>query len=224
MIGPLPPTVPTRRTLDAATTPKPMQIDPNDHNPQLIYQLMTSVIVPRPIAWVSTLSRDGVLNLAPFSFFNGITSKPPLLSIAVSRRRGIRKDTAHNASSTGQFVVNVVTDPQLDKMVETSADHPPDVDEFASVGLTPIDSVAVKPPRVAEAPVQLECLTRQIVEISPGIVDLVIGEVVMFHVSDELPIDDGLRVPAAALRPIGRLGADEYTTLGDIKRVDRPKL
>ncbi len=199
-----------------------MQIDPNDHNPQLIYQLMTSVIVPRPIAWVSTLSRDGVLNLAPFSFFNGITSKPPLLSIAVSRRRGIRKDTAHNASSTGQFVVNVVTEPHLDKMVETSADHPPDVDEFASVGLTPIDSVVVKPPRVAEAPVQLECLTQQIVEISPGIVDLVIGEVVMFHLSDELPVDDDLRVSAAALRPIGRLGADEYTTLGDIKRVVRP--
>jgi flavin reductase (DIM6/NTAB) family NADH-FMN oxidoreductase RutF len=222
MIGPLQPPSQAGDRLGSATTP--MQIDPKDHPPQRIYQLMTSVIVPRPIAWVSTLSREGVLNLAPFSFFNGITSKPPLLSIAVSRRRGLRKDTAHNASTTREFVVNVVTDPHLDRMVETSADHPPEVDEFALVGLTAIDSVVVKPPRVAEAPVQLECRTREIVEISPGIVDLVIGEVVMFHVSDELAVDDELRVSAAALRPIGRLGANEYTTLGDVKRVDRPKL
>ncbi|MBW2458507.1 MAG: flavin reductase family protein [Deltaproteobacteria bacterium] len=201
-----------------------MQIDPQDHSPRLIYQLMTSVIVPRPIAWVSTQSRDGVLNLAPFSFFNGITSKPPLLSIAVSRRRGRRKDTTENASTTGQFVVNVVTDPQLETMVETSADHPPEVDELTAAGLTPVASIKVKPPRVAEAPVQLECVTHQIIEISPGIVDLIIGEVVLFHVADDLTVDDELRVAAAQLRPIGRLGADEYTTLGDIQRVDRPKV
>jgi len=201
-----------------------MQIDPQEHSPRLIYQLMTSVIVPRPIAWVSTLSRDGVQNLAPFSFFNGITSKPPLLSIAVSRRRGRRKDTTVNASATGQLVVNVVTDPQLEAMVQTSGDYPPELDELAAAGLTPVDSFKVKPPRVAEAPVQLECVTRQIIEISPGIVDLIIGEVVLFHVADDLAVDDGLRVAAAALRPIGRLGANEYSTLGEIKRVDRPQV
>ncbi len=201
-----------------------MQIDPQDHSPRLIYQLMTSVIVPRPIAWVSTRSRDGVPNLAPFSFFNGITSKPPLLSIAVSRRRGRRKDTTENASATRQFVVNVVTDPQLAAMVETSADHPPEVDELTAAGLTAIPSVKVKPARVAEAPVQLECVTHQIIEISPGIVDLLIGEVILFHIADELSIDEQLRVSAAQLRPIGRLGANEYTTLGDIKRAARPKV
>jgi flavin reductase (DIM6/NTAB) family NADH-FMN oxidoreductase RutF len=197
-------------------------IDPKDHDPRHIYQLMTCVIVPRPIAWVSSMSRDGVLNLAPFSYFNGITSLPPLLSIAVGRRRGVRKDTAHNASSTGEFVVNVVTEPHLDKMVDTSADYGPEVDEFDKVGLTPVDSVRVKPPRVAEAPVQLECKTREIFELSSGIVDLLIGEVVMFHIADELEVDDALNV--RGLRPVARLGGSDYAFLGETRSVGRPKV
>lgn len=201
-----------------------MQIDPKDYDARRIYHLMTSVVVPRPIAWVSTVSRSGVLNLAPFSYFNAVTSTPPLISISVGRRRGQRKDTAVNASSTRELVVNVVTEPNLVSMNETSGDYPPDVNEFEVAGLTPIDSVLVKPPRVAEAPVQLECRTREIFELSPGIVDLVIAEVVMFHVSDDLPIDGDLRIPGAALRPIARLGGGEYATLGEIKTLPRPEV
>jgi flavin reductase (DIM6/NTAB) family NADH-FMN oxidoreductase RutF len=199
-----------------------MQIDPKDYDSRRLYHLLMSCVTPRPIAWVSTVSRDKIRNLAPFSYFNAVTSKPPLLSIAVGRRRGKRKDTAANASSTGELVVNIVTEALLDKMVETSAEVGPEVDEIATAGLTVIESVVVKPPRIAEAPIQLECRTREIFEISPGIVDLVIAEVVMFHVSDELPIDEDLHIPAASLRPVARLGGADYAFLGKIQRRDRP--
>lgn len=201
-----------------------MQIDPKDHDTRSIYRLMTSVVVPRPIAWVSTRCRDGVLNLAPFSYFNAITSRPPLLSISVGRRGGERKDTCRNASLTGELVVNVVTRPNLEAMVQTSGDYGPEVSEFEQAGLTAEPSVMVAPPRVAEAPVQMECRTREIFEVSPGIADLVIAEVLLFHVADDLPIGDDLVVPPAALDPVGRLGGSDYTFLGELATIPRPKV
>ncbi|MCA9623869.1 MAG: flavin reductase family protein [Myxococcales bacterium] len=199
-------------------------IDPKNTDSRRLYNLMTSVITPRPIAWVSTLSRDGVLNLAPFSFFNGITSRPPLLSISVGRRRGARKDTANNASATGELVVNVVTEPLLERMVKTSGDYPPEVSEFDEAGVTPLASVIVEPPRVAEAPVQLECRTREIFEISPGIADLVIAEIVMVHLAEDLPIDDELIIDPRGLRTVARLGGRHYALQGELREIDRPKV
>jgi flavin reductase (DIM6/NTAB) family NADH-FMN oxidoreductase RutF len=201
-----------------------MQIDPTLCDPRRIYTLMSSIVVPRPIAWVSTVSTDGKTNLAPFSYFNAVASKPPLISISVGRRRGRRKDTAENASTTGELVVNVVTEANLHAMVQTSGDYPPEVDELARAGLTPLASTLVKPPRVAESPIQMECRTRQIFEVSPGIVDLVIAEVVMFHIADELSIDDDLHVAAPSIRPVARLGGSQYALLGDILEVPRPKV
>ena len=201
-----------------------MQIDPASETSRRIYYLMTSGVVPRPIAWVSTVSRDGVLNLAPFSYFNAITSKPPLLSISVGRRRGERKDTSANASATGELVINVVTEKNLLPMVETAGEYGPEVNEFEVAGLTPIPSERVKPPRVKEAPVQLECRTHQIIEISPGIADLVIAEVLLFHVADDLPVDENLRIPSSELKPVGRLAGDQYTTLGELRDAARPKV
>ncbi|MBM4357237.1 MAG: flavin reductase family protein [Deltaproteobacteria bacterium] len=200
-----------------------MQIDPKDHDATRLYQLMTSVIVPRPIAWVSTLSRDGVPNLAPFSFFSGLTTTPPLVTIAAGRRRGARKDTTNNASATRELVVNLVTEGQLDAMVKTSGEFPPEVDEIALAGLTPLPSVKVRPPRIAEAPVQLECKTREILELSPGIVDLIVAEIVHVHVADGIPVGEDLSIPTEALRPIARLGGACYTTLGTIVKVERPR-
>jgi len=200
-----------------------MRIDPSEYDSRRIYYLMMSSVTPRPIAWISTLSPDGIPNLAPFSFYNAVTSKPPLLSVAVSRRRRQRKDTTNNASTTGEFVVNVVTERHLGTMVQTSADYPPEVDEFERAGLTTAPSVLVKPPRVAGAPIAMECRTREIFEVSPGVVDLLIGEVVMFHVADDLPMDEDLNVPAAALQPMARLGAQDYASLGTIVARARPK-
>jgi len=201
-----------------------MRIDPKEHDSRKLYQLMLSCVTPRPIAWISTVSRRGVLNLAPFSFYNAITSKPPLLSVAIARRDGTRKDTAHNASTTREFVVNVVTERNLDHMVQTSGDYAPDVDEFAVVGLTPVPSALVKPPRVAEAPIAMECRTREIFEISPGIVDLLIGEVVMFHIADELTVSAELTIAAEELRPLARLGGEDYAALGLVSKRARPKV
>jgi flavin reductase (DIM6/NTAB) family NADH-FMN oxidoreductase RutF len=201
-----------------------MQIDPKDHASRNIYYLLTSIVVPRPIAWVSTVSRDGIANLAPFSFFNAITSKPPLLSISVGRRRGQRKDTANNASSTGELVVNKMAEANLEAMVASSGDFAPEVDEFEKAGVTPIPSVLVTPPRVKEAPVQLECRTREIFEVSPGIVDLLIAEVLLVHIDEQLEVDDELRVSADALRPVGRLGGSDYAFLGKRRTVPRPKV
>jgi flavin reductase (DIM6/NTAB) family NADH-FMN oxidoreductase RutF len=199
-----------------------MIIDPAEHDPRKLYFLLLSAVTPRPIAWVSTLSKDGVRNLAPFSFFSAITSKPPLLSIAVSRRGGQRKDTALNASVTRELVVNVVTEADLDPMVATSGEYGPEVDEFERCGVVAAPSQLVKPPRVASAPIAMECRTREIFEVSPGIVDLVIAEVVLFHVADGLPIDDELRIPAEALRPLARLGGNDYAALGAVHRRTRP--
>jgi flavin reductase (DIM6/NTAB) family NADH-FMN oxidoreductase RutF len=181
------------------------------------------VVVPRPIAWVSTLSPDGVRNLAPFSYFAPVTSLPPLVTISVGRRRRQRKDTSTNASLTGELVINFVSEAQLDRMVQTSADYPPEVDEFERAGVAAVDSVLVKPPRVAEALIQMECRTREIFEISPGIADLVVAEIVMFHLADELPVSDDLHIPADTLRPVARLGAEEYAFLGAIHERSRPK-
>lgn len=200
-----------------------MPIDPSEHDSARLYQLMTSVIVPRPIAWVSTLSRDGVPNLAPFSFFSGLTSRPPLVTIAAGRRRGARKDTTNNASATGELVVHLVTEPQLQAMVTTSGEYPPEVDEIALAGLTPLSSVKVKPPRIAESPVHLECKTREILELVPGIVDLIVAEIVLVHVADGIPVGPDLSIPTEALKPLGRLGGPRYTTLGPILELDRPR-
>jgi len=200
-----------------------MQIDPTDHPTRDVYRLMTSIVVPRPIAWVSTLSTQGIVNLAPFSYFSAVTSKPPLLSISVGRRGGVRKDTAHNASTTGELVVNFVSREHLEAMVETSGDFGPEVDEFEEAGLSAVPSLRVKPPRVAGSPVQMECRTREIFEVSPGVADLVIAEVLLFHVADGIEVSDDLRIAASALDPVGRLGGSDYTFLGERRTLARPK-
>ena len=147
--------------------------DPPQESVQNIYKLMIGAIVPRPIAFVSSLDVRGVRNLAPFSFFNGVSADPPVVLFCASVRRedpqrgvGPHKDTLLNVIATREFVINVVTESIAEKMNLTSAQVPPDVDEFELSGLTPLPSELVKPPRVAESPVQMECRLRQIVKIS----------------------------------------------------------
>lgn len=200
-----------------------MIIDPKEQSSTAMYQLLMSCVSPRPIAWVSSQDRSGRLNLAPFSFFNAVSSKPPLLSIAVARRQGQRKDTTNNASNTGEFVVNVVSEPWLDAMVASSAEVGPEVNEFELAKVTPAPCSLVKCPRVLEAPISLECRTREIFEISPAVTDLIIGEVIMVHVAEGLPIDTTtLAIPAEALHPVARLGRQDYGFLGTIRSVPRP--
>jgi flavin reductase (DIM6/NTAB) family NADH-FMN oxidoreductase RutF len=199
----------------------PAQIAAND-----IYRLMIGMIVPRPIAFVSSVDAAGVRNLAPFSYFTACSSHPPVVCFCTSVRSGPRpyKDTLENVRTTGEFVVNIVSEEFVEQMNACSADVPPDVDEFELSGLTPLASDLVKPPRVAESKVQMECRLHQIVLVSdqPGGGILVLGEVLRFHVLESLL--DGYKIDPDKLNAIGRMGGPTYVRTHDRFDMARPKL
>lgn len=199
-----------------------MDVDAKDLSPREIYPLMTSCIIPRPVAWISTRSRSGVLNLAPFSYFTGVGSRPPMLSVCIGQRAGRPKDTAQNIRDTRQFVVNIATCKLAEKMVQCSGDYAPDVDEFTVAGLTPAPSVRVEPPGVAESPIRFECRLHEIIKPGDNLIDLILGEIVHFHLDDAI-VKDGL-ADAVLLDPVSRLGKDEYAPLGNIFSLRRPSV
>ncbi len=200
-----------------------MIIDPAEQTPGNIYKLMIGSIVPRPIAFVSTIDADGILNLAPFSYFTGVSANPPVICFCPVRRAsdGKRKDTLRNVQEVGEFVVNIVSEDFAAKMNMCSADFPPEVDEFEVSGLTPVPSDLVKPPRVRESRIQMECRLLQIVEINdqPLGASIVIGRVVRFHLDDSL--FDNFRIDPDKLRAIGRMGGPTYARTAD--RFDMPR-
>ncbi len=202
-----------------------MIIDPKGSDPKNIYKLMIGSIVPRPIAFVSTQNPKGGLNLAPFSFFTGVSANPPTILFCpmVRGSDSKTKDTLQNIAATKEFVVNVVSERFAEQMNLTSAEFQPEVDEFAESGLTPIPSEKVKPPRVKESPINMECRLLQIVPVSsePLGGSVVIGEIVLFHVADE--IFDNFRVDLKKLAPIGRLAGSSYCRVTDIFDLIRPK-
>jgi flavin reductase (DIM6/NTAB) family NADH-FMN oxidoreductase RutF len=195
-----------------------MILDPQKVPPRTFYQFMITVVVPRPIAFVSTVSAEGALNVAPFSYFNAITNEPPLLGISVNRRRGERKDTVRNIEQTREFVVNTVDEALGPRMVQSSGEWPEDVDEFRLTGLTPVPSDLVRPPRVGESPVSMECRLHQIIELGASF--FVVGEILRAHVKDEVMTDG--RVDVTKLRPLGRLGGDGYSVVRDVVHMPRP--
>lgn len=207
-----------------------MIIDPQKISNQERHKLLVGSVVPRPIAFVSTISADGHPNVAPFSFFTAIAADPPTVCFALGRRSadGERKDTLRNIEATGEFVVNVVTEAIGEAMHETAGDFPPGTNEFEIADLTAVPSRIVRAPRVKESPLNMECKLHQVVPIGPegaGGAALVIGEIVMFHVADGL-YDKG-RIKIHELKPLGRLAGTEYTTLGRIismsKKSHEPK-
>lgn len=197
-----------------------MILDPHTVSPGAMYRFMISVVVPRPIAFVSTAAADGRFNVAPFSYFVAITNRPPLLGISMNARAGGPKDTLRNLRETGDFVVNVVSEPMAERMVQSSGDWPADVDEFQLTGLTPLASDLVRAPRVAESPVSLECRLHR--EIPLGDATFVVGEIVRAHVADVV-LTDG-RVDPVKLAPLGRLGGDGYAPLREVLHMARPEV
>jgi flavin reductase (DIM6/NTAB) family NADH-FMN oxidoreductase RutF len=197
-----------------------MIFDPRAHARTDVYRFLISAVIPRPIAFVSSMGADGALNLAPFSYFNAIASEPPLITIAIDQRVGDPKDTLRNIRETKEFVVNVVNEPLLDAMVTTSGEWPRATNEFGVAGLTPAPSERVKPPYVAESPLQLECTLYREIELGNSV--LVVGEVVLARVRDEA-LTEG-RIDAEKLRPIGRLGGEFYAPLGPVLKRKRPKV
>ncbi len=197
-----------------------MILDPRDLPPNEWYRFLISAVVPRPIAFISSLSADGDANLAPFSYFNAIASQPPLIGVAISDRAEDPKDTLRNIRETEEFVVNIVSEPLLDAMVRTAGEWPRTVSEFGPAGLTPAPSERVRPPYVAESPLQLEC--RLYREIALGNSFLVVGEVLLARVRDDV-FTDG-RVDPVKLAPMGRLGGELYAPLGAVVKRARPKV
>ncbi len=189
-----------------------------------VYGLLTSALIPRPIAWVSTVSKEGVLNLAPYSFFNAVASDPFTVMFAPGRRQdGSPKDSLKNAQDTGAFVVNLADESLAEALNHTSGAWAHGVDEFAQAGLEAVASSLVTPPRVGAAPVALECRVSQLTEVKDSGSTMVLGQVVAVQVRRELLGEDGLIV-AEHLQPIARLGRAEYSTLGRVFSVPRPKV
>ena len=206
-----------------------MIIDPAKQSLKENHKIMIGSIVPRPIAFVSTKSNDDILNLAPFSYFNGVCSNPPTIMFAPARRGydGLTKDTLNNIQETKEFVVNLVSEEISEPMVACSTDYDREIDEFEVSGLTPIDSIKVKPPRVKESKVSFECNLNTVIEIGkaePGAGFVVLGTIVMFHI-DDMVYKDG-HIDLEALNPIGRLAGNSYTRIVDnfdITRQIKPK-
>lgn len=197
-----------------------MLIDPQTTPPRDLYRLMVSLLIPRPIAWTGTRSKDGVNNLAPFSYFMGVSSKPPALAISVARGpKGALKDSARNILETGVFTVSLVSRPLAEAMNATSEALPPEVSEFDAVGLTPIDGDRVAAPRPAEASASMECRLWHTLDL--GSTHLLVGEILLFHLDEALMTADGL-VDPRALNPVARLGGLDYAALGDIFSLVRP--
>lgn len=184
---------------------------------QDIYRLCITFVNPRPIAFVSTLSADGVRNLAPFSFFNMVCANPPVLIFCPSRTRdGGKKDTLVNVEATREFVVATVTDAMAQAMHQTSAPYPPEVDEFAAAGFTPTPARRVQPALVGESPVNCECTLERIIDYGdhPGATAVVFGRIVAIHVADDFLAADGLLDPEK-LQTIGRMGRNAYARTTD---------
>lgn len=202
-----------------------MDLDPESLAVRDRYLLLIGTIQPRPIAWVSTISPEGATNLAPFSFFTGIAANPMSVCFApVNDRHGKKKDTLLNCERTGQFVVNLANEDNAEKMNATSAAYPYGVSEFEKAGLTALPSVNVKPPRVKESPVAMECEVLQIVTLAEGPLggNLVIGRVVRFHCDDALY--NGGKIRHQDLKAIGRMEGAWYARTRDAFELPRPEL
>ncbi len=189
------------------------------------WKLIIGSIIPRPIAWVSTINEKGQPNLAPFSFFNAVCSKPPtiLFTSNVRGTDGIQKDTLNNIRSNEEFVVNIVSKKLLESMNISATEYPSTVNEFEIAGVTPGKSKLINPPRVTESPVSMECKLSQIVEIGDGNVgsgSIVIGEIVHVTVADEVLLPNN-KINTLALDPISRLSGPTYGVLGEIIQLDR---
>ena len=191
-----------------------MRILASDMDPQQTYKLLTGIIVPRPIAWVCTLSGAGVANLAPFSAFTFVSNMPPMIGVNVGRKAGVMKDTGNNIHARREYVVHIADQALLHPLHESAEEHPPDVSEVDLLGLetAPCDFVSV--PRLVAAPVAMECRLHQSIAFGVTGSEFMVGEILAFHIRDGLAKDH--KIDTLALDPVCRLGGPNYATLGKI--------
>lgn len=201
-----------------------MQLDFTSLRPRDAYAWMISTITPRPIAWVSTISLDGKTNLAPFSFFQGVTSNPPMLMFCpVNSRDGTKKDTVRNIEQVPEFVVNLVPYTLAEKMNNTAALLPYGDSEFDKFGIEAVPSERIRPPRVKDVPVAFECVLDRVVNIGEGplAAHVVFGRIQLAHIKDEVLNADGKPDPAK-LDLIARMGGEWYARTTDRFEIKRP--
>lgn len=191
-----------------------MQLNASDLGADAIYKLLSGIVVPRPIAWITTLSESGLVNLAPFSCYTFVCNQPPMVGVTFGRKAGARKDTATHILANREYVVNIGDASQLEKIHLSSAEHPADVSEVDLLGLTTAPSTFIAAPRLADAPVSMECRLSQVVPFGELGSEFFVGEVLGFHIRDGLYRDG--KIDTRMLDPVCRLGGPNYATLGEI--------
>jgi flavin reductase (DIM6/NTAB) family NADH-FMN oxidoreductase RutF len=191
-----------------------MIVDTRQMTAEQCYRLMTGVIVPRPIAWVTTLSAAGVVNLAPFSHFTFVAPKPPLVALSFGRKGTHYKDTTHNILASEEFVVHIARSTQVVAVHDSAIDFPSDTSEVAELGLATLPSTEVKPPRLADTPIAMECRLRHCIELGESRNRLIIGEVILLHFADGI-LENG-KIDSRNLDPLCRLAGPNYAALGEI--------
>lgn len=201
-----------------------MQFNTSQTDESTLYKLLTGTIIPRPIGWISTIDKNEINNLAPFSYFNMVSSNPPCVMFSTRRDDNKNKDTLNNVLLNNEFVVNLVTMENVEQMNTTSGSFAPDVDEFSVTNLTPIDSVSVKPKRVKESLVNLECekIHHYFIKDKDGneTACVVIGQVKTIHIDDSI-ISENNRINLDKYKPVARLAGSNYSTLGEIFSIKR---
>ena len=202
-----------------------MKVNPTMLHGKELHDFFSSLVFPRPIAFVSTVNSQGKYNAAPFSAFARLTLDPPIVVLVISRRKGAKKDTVVNIESTGDFVVNMVNESLAGAMNQASANYPSEVDEIKEVGLTAVKSDKVNSPRIAEAPISLECRLMQIIELGskPNRSSIILGEILLVHMKEEILTDK--KVDPLKAKLIGRLGdGNVYCRTTDIFKLERPEI
>lgn len=202
-----------------------MIIDPLNITQSEVYKILSGSVIPRPIGWVSTISENGVPNLAPFSFFNVVGEDPPHVMFSTVRPGNSNKDTLNNVLATKQFVVNMATEDLAEAVNKSSASLPPDVNEFDYAGVTQTPCSKVKAPRVLESPISFECELvhhYSLEDHKHGGATIMIGRVVMFHIDESVMLEN-YKINPETYRPIARLAGSNYAKLGEIFSIKRPQ-
>lgn len=200
---------------------KMIVINPKKYSEREIYKLLTGSVIPRPVALVTTMSEEGILNAAPFSYFNIVSSNPPMVSLSVQKHSGELKDTARNIFNNKEFVVHIVDEQNLEKANYTAATLPPNESEVELVNFTPVQSESISVPGIQESKVRMECKLVQQIPLGEEAGDLFIGEVTCFHI-DESIYENG-KINYHKLNAISRLAGNDYSKIGEIITIERPK-
>lgn len=200
-----------------------MQFDPQEIEQKTIYKLLSGIVIPRPIGWISSISEEGITNLAPFSFFNAVGDDPPHVMFSAGRGATSNQDTLNNVLNTKQFVVNMVTEELVEQMNRTAQGIPPHESEFEFANLTPIPSIKIKPPRVKESPITMECELVHHYTLEDhkfGGSTILVGRIVLFHVAENMLLESH-KINQENYQPISRLAGSNYSKIGEIFSVKR---